>query len=106
MGSNPTGNIYFHFEFLSPSPFRTGQRSPCKRNKSYDHSPVVIVVLDPRYDESYKALYTGIYSRSIALTIFLNAWMNSMLDFFYGFRRVIKNEKQATNSKRKYILEG
>ena len=32
---------------------------------------VVIVVLDPGYDLSYKALYT--YSRSIALTQFLGA---------------------------------
>ena len=33
----------------------------------HDHSPVVIVDLDPRYDLSYKALY--IYSRSIALIL-------------------------------------
>ena len=32
----------------------------------HDRSPVVIVILDPRYDLSYKTLY--IYSRSIALT--------------------------------------
>ena len=32
----------------------------------HDHSAVVIVVLDPRYDLSYKALY--IYSHSIDLT--------------------------------------
>ena len=31
----------------------------------HDNSPVVIVVLDPRYDYSYKALY--IYNRNIAL---------------------------------------
>ena len=31
----------------------------------HDHSPEVIVVLDPRYDESYKAMY--IDSHSIAL---------------------------------------
>ena len=30
VGSDPAGNIYFHFEFFAPSPFRTGQRSPCK----------------------------------------------------------------------------
>ena len=30
LGSNPAGVIYFHFEFLAPSPFRTAQRSQCK----------------------------------------------------------------------------
>ena len=30
VGSNPAGSIYFNFEFFAPSPFRTGQRSPCK----------------------------------------------------------------------------
>ena len=33
----------------------------------HDHSAVAIVVVDPRYDYSYKALY--IYSRCIALSI-------------------------------------
>ena len=33
----------------------------------HDHSPGVIVVLDPRHDYSYKALY--IHSHSIALNI-------------------------------------
>ena len=27
VGSNPTGDIYFHFGFFAPSRFRTGQRS-------------------------------------------------------------------------------
>ena len=35
VGANPAGNIYFHFEFFAPSPFRTGQRSPCKWNKAW-----------------------------------------------------------------------
>ena len=26
---------YFHFEFFAPSPFRTGQRSPCKWNQAW-----------------------------------------------------------------------
>ena len=30
VSSNPAGDIYFHFEFFAPSPFRTGQRSRCK----------------------------------------------------------------------------
>ena len=34
VGSNPAGDIYFHFEFFAPSPFRTGQRSRCKWNQS------------------------------------------------------------------------
>ena len=49
---------------------RTGQRSPCKWNQARpftcSHS-----FLDPRYDESYKALY--IYSRSIAFRALLRA---------------------------------
>ena len=27
MGSNPAGDIYFHFEFFAPFPFQTAQRS-------------------------------------------------------------------------------
>ena len=34
VGSNPAGDIYFHFEFFAPSPFRTGQRSRCKWNQA------------------------------------------------------------------------
>ena len=34
VGSNPAGDIYFHFEFFAPSLFRTGQRSRCKWNQA------------------------------------------------------------------------
>ena len=34
VGSNPAGDVYFHFEFFAPSPFRTGQRSRCKWNQA------------------------------------------------------------------------
>ena len=37
MGSKTTmtsGDIYFHFEFFAPSPFRTGLRSHCKWNQA------------------------------------------------------------------------
>ena len=30
VGSKSAGNIYFHFEFFTPSPPRTGQRNPCQ----------------------------------------------------------------------------
>ena len=43
MGSNPAGNIYFHFEFFALFPFLTAERNEIK----LDHSPVVIIVLDP-----------------------------------------------------------
>ena len=59
MGSNTAGIIYFHFDFFAPPP-RSEQVSGAHVNEiKHDHSPVVIVVLDPRYT----ALY--IYSRSI-----------------------------------------
>ena len=46
-------------------PPRSEQVSEAHANKiKHDHSPEV--VLDPRYDSSYKALY--IYSHSISLT--------------------------------------
>ena len=65
VGSNPTGDIYFHFAFFAPSPFRTGQWSPCKWNQAWQftrsHS-----CFDTSSDLSYKALY--IYSRSVALS--------------------------------------
>ena len=35
VGSNPTWNIYFHFKFFAPSPFRTAQRSLCKWNQAW-----------------------------------------------------------------------
>ena len=65
-GSIPGGDIYmyFHFEFFACFPsLRVG--GALANEIKHDHSPVVIVVLDPRYDLSYKALYS--YGRSIAL---------------------------------------
>ena len=43
------------------------------------HSPVVIVVFDPRYDYSYQALYT--YSRSIPFNnnLCITAWLSTDL---------------------------
>ena len=47
-GSNPAGNIYFHFEFFAPS--LSEQVNGAHVNEiEHDHSPVVIVVLDSRY---------------------------------------------------------
>ena len=67
VGSNPAGNIYVHFEFSLPP--RSEQVSGTHVNEiKHDHSPVVIVVLDSRYDYSYKALY--ISTCSIALNRF------------------------------------
>ena len=65
MGSNPAGDIYFHFEFFAPSPSEQVNGAVANEIK-HVHSPEVIVVLDPRYDLSYKALY--ISTCSIALT--------------------------------------
>ena len=65
VGSNPAGDVYFHFEFLLPS--RSEQLSGSNVNEiKHDHSYELIVVLDPRYDKSYKALNT--YSRRIAFS--------------------------------------
>ena len=48
-GSNPAGDIYFHFEFSIPA--CSEQLSGSHANEiKHDHSPVVVVVLDPRYD--------------------------------------------------------
>ena len=64
VGSNPAGDIYFHFEFSLPP--RSEQVNGAVANEiKHVHSPEVIVVLDPRYDLSYKALY--ISTCSIAL---------------------------------------
>ena len=56
---------YFHFEFLSPSPFRTGQRSRCKWNQAcpftWSHSWFRSII-----QLSHKALY--ILTCNIALT--------------------------------------
>ena len=61
------GDICFHFEFFA-LPSRSEQLSRASANEiKHDHSPVVIVLLDPRYDLSRQALYT--YSRSIAQKI-------------------------------------
>ena len=60
-GSIPGGYIYFHFEFFAYFPsFQVG--GALANEIKHEHSPVVIVVLDPRHDVSYKALY--IHSRS------------------------------------------
>ena len=50
----------------------------------HDHSPVAIVLVDPRYHESYKALY--IYSRSIALTRQLKFHWIYIRNVFLKFR--------------------
>ena len=54
LGSNPAGDIYFHFEFLRPT--GSEQLNGAHANKiKHGHSRrVVIVVLDPRYGYSYK----------------------------------------------------
>ena len=66
VGSNPAGDIYFHFEFSLPP--RSEQVNGAVANEiKHVHSPEVIVVLDSRYDLSYKALY--ISTCSIALTL-------------------------------------
>ena len=55
---------YFHFEFSHPP--RSEQVSGAHVNEiKHDHSPLVIVDLDSRWDLSYKALY--IHTCSIAL---------------------------------------
>ena len=60
----PTGDIYFHFNFFAPFPFRTAQGCPWNEIKQ-DRLPVVIVVLDS--DTIIQGL-VYIYSRIIALT--------------------------------------
>ena len=67
VGSNPAGDIYIFILNFRSLPFRTAHWIPCKWIK-HNHSPVAIVVLDPRYDWSCKALY--IYSRSKALIVY------------------------------------
>ena len=47
---------------LVPPPLKVGVA--IANEIKQDHSPVVIVVLDPKYNSSYKVVYT--YSRSIA----------------------------------------
>ena len=60
VGSNPAGDIYFSL------PPRSEQVNGAVANEiKHVHSPEVIVVLDPRYDKSFKALY--IHTCSIAL---------------------------------------
>ena len=50
-------------------PVHSEQLSGTHANEiKHDHPPVVIIVLDPRYDQSYKALYA--YSRNIALRLY------------------------------------
>ena len=59
----PLETCIFILNFSLPP--RSEQVSGAHVNEiKHNHSPVVIVVLDPRYDLSYKALY--IYSRRIA----------------------------------------
>ena len=49
MGSNPAGDIYFHFEFFDHP--RSKQQSGAHANEiKHDRSPVVILTLDPRND--------------------------------------------------------
>ena len=50
-GSIPDGDIYFHFEFFSCFPSLQVGGALANEIK-HDHSPVVIVVLDPRHDQS------------------------------------------------------
>ena len=65
MGSNPAGDIYFILNFSLPP--RCEQVNGAVANEiKHVHSPEVIVVLDPRYDLSYKAL--DISTCSIALS--------------------------------------
>ena len=53
VGSNPTGDVY------SSLPLRIEQLSGAHANEiEHDIPPVVIVVLDPRCDLSYKVWYT------------------------------------------------
>ena len=48
-GSIPDGDIYFHFEFFACFPsLQVGGTLANEIN--HDHSPVVNVVFDPRYD--------------------------------------------------------
>ena len=63
-GSIPGGDIYFHFEFFASFPSLQVGGALANEIK-HDHSPVVIVVLDHRYDLSNNGLY--IYNRNIAL---------------------------------------
>ena len=69
-------NVLWHIFILyfSIAAF-TEQLSGSHANEiKHDHSHVVIVVLDPRYDLSYKALH--IYRRGIALRTIYN-WSSS-----------------------------
>ena len=52
-GSIPGGDIYFHLEFFACFPSLHVGRALANGIR-HDHSPVVIVVLDPRYNYSYK----------------------------------------------------
>ena len=48
-GSIPSGDIYFHFEFFTCFPSLQLGGTLVNEIKN-DHSPVVIIVLDHRYD--------------------------------------------------------
>ena len=48
-GSILDGDVYFHFEFFACFPSLQVSRALANEIK-YDHSPVVIVVLDPSHD--------------------------------------------------------
>ena len=50
-GSIPVGDMYF--QFFACFTFFTARRS-YENSIKHDHSPVLLVVLDPRYDKSYK----------------------------------------------------
>ena len=47
------------------------------------HSPEVIVVLDPRYDLSYKALYISTCSIALTMNVFILRNYSLPLSYFY-----------------------
>ena len=66
-----------HFEFSLPP--RSEQVNGAVANEiKHVHSPEVIVILDPKYDLSYKALYLSTCSIALRKTRrndFLHSWM-------------------------------
>ena len=94
VGSNPAGDIYFTLNFSLPP--RSEQVNGAVANEiKHIHSPEVIVVLDPRYDLSYKALY--IHTCSIALTVMFSVCNNLALSSVWTLYKPL--EKLTTQSK-------
>ena len=100
VGSNPAGDIYFHFEFFAPSPFRTGQRSRCKWNQAcpftWSHScfrPQIWFIIQGfvyKYLQySFKGHWWGFNARNVHMVHIGNSILKEVSFSFYNFNILI-----------------